>query len=87
MRHFWGNIPSTLAGVRAHNLVIEALAERLGLPLAHVAEAIPHDAEHFGDICHLTDAGNEILGRIVAAAVQVGQDQDAKSAQDPKGAP
>jgi hypothetical protein len=87
MRHFWGNIPSALAGVRAHNLVTEALAERLGLPLAHVAEAIPHDAEHFGDICHLTDAGNEILGRIVAAAVQVGQVQDAKSTQDPKGAP
>lgn len=72
MRHFWGNIPSTLAGVRAHNLVTEAMAQSLGLPLARVAEAIPHDIEHFGDICHLTDAGNDILGRIVAAAVQVG---------------
>jgi hypothetical protein len=71
MRHFWGNIPSILAGVRAANLVTEALAQRLSLPVAHVAEAIPHDAAHFGDICHLTDAGNEILGRVIASAVPV----------------
>jgi hypothetical protein len=71
MRHFWGNIPSTLAGVRAHNRVTESLANRLGLPLARVADAIPRDVEHFGDICHLTAAGNEILGRIVAGAVPV----------------
>lgn len=87
MRHFWGNIPSTVTGVRAHDLVTEALAKSLGVPLARVAEAMPHDAAHFGDICHLTDAGNEILGRVIAAAVQVGQDQDAKSRQDPKVAP
>ena len=69
MRHFWGDISSTVAGVRAHNQVTEALAVRLGVPLARVAEAMPHDAAHFGDICHLTDAGNERLGRIVASAV------------------
>jgi hypothetical protein len=71
MRHFWGNVPSTLAGVRAQTQVTEALAKSLGVPLARVAEAIPHDAAHFGDICHLTDAGNEILGRAIASAVPV----------------
>ncbi|MEI6209220.1 MAG: hypothetical protein WCP20_20775 [Desulfuromonadales bacterium] len=69
MRHFWGNIPSTLAGVRAHEQVTESLAKRLGIPLARVAEAMPHDAAHFGDICHLTSAGNELLGRAIATAV------------------
>jgi hypothetical protein len=71
MRHFWGNLSSTVAGVRAHDQVVERLAAQLNLPLACVAEAIPHDAAHFEDVCHLTDAGNEILSRIVAAAVQV----------------
>lgn len=71
MRHFWGNVPSTIAGVRAHAQVTEALARDLSVPLARVTEAIPHDSTHFGDICHLTDAGNEILGRIIASAVPV----------------
>jgi hypothetical protein len=71
MRHFWGNIPSTVAGVLAHNQVAEALAVELGVPLARVAEAMPHDATHFGDMCHLHDAGNDILGRVVAAAVPI----------------
>ena len=82
MRHFWGNLSSSVAGVRAHHQVVEQLAAQLNLPLARVAEAIPHDIEHFGDICHLTDAGNEILGRIVAAAIRAAYDQDAKSTQD-----
>jgi hypothetical protein len=71
MRHFWGNIPSTIAGVRAHNQVVEALANELGLSLARVAEAIPRDAAHFGDICHLRPVGNVILGRVIASAVPV----------------
>ncbi len=69
MRHFWGNISSTVAGVHAHDAVAERLAGELGLPLARVAEAVPHDGGHFGDVCHLTAAGNEILGRVVAAAI------------------
>ncbi|MGA7991321.1 MAG: hypothetical protein WCC53_07825 [Thermoanaerobaculia bacterium] len=71
MRHFWGNVPSTVAGVEAHNRVAETLANELGVPLARVAEAIPHDSAHFGDICHLTDAGNGILGRVIASAVPI----------------
>jgi hypothetical protein len=69
MRHFWGNIDSTAAGVRAHNSVVESLAERFGLPLARVAEAIPRDSAHFVDICHLTKAGNDRLGAVIAEAV------------------
>ncbi|HSB63271.1 MAG TPA: hypothetical protein VLJ18_03850 [Thermoanaerobaculia bacterium] len=71
MRHFWGNPSSTAAGVRAHDQVVERLATQLNLPLARVAEAVPHDSAHFGDICHLTDAGNEVLGRVIASAVPV----------------
>ena len=71
MRHFWGNLSSTVAGVRAHDRAVERLATQLSLPLARVADAIPHDAAHFGDICHLTDAGNDILGRVIASAVPV----------------
>ncbi len=69
MRHFWGNIGSTAAGVRAHDAVVESLAERFGLPLARVAEAIPRDSVHFVDICHLTNAGNDRLGALIAEAV------------------
>lgn len=71
MRHFWGNVPSTVAGVRAHNGVAEALAKELGVPLAHVAESMPHDAAHFSDICHLRDAGNDVLGATIARAIPV----------------
>ena len=71
MRHFWGNVASTVAGVDAHNRVVEALAKELGTPLARVAEVMPRDAAHFRDICHLKDAGNDLLGATIAGAIPV----------------
>jgi hypothetical protein len=71
MRHFWGNVASTVAGVDAHNRVVEALARELGTPLARVADAMPRDAAHFSDICHLKDAGNDLLGATIARAIPV----------------
>ncbi len=69
MRHFWGNVDSTVAGVNAHNEIVEALAARFGLPLARPDLAIPRDPAHFVDICHLTPEGNDLLGAAIAGAV------------------
>ncbi len=69
MRHFWGNVGSTVAGVRAHNEIVERLAARFGLPLARPGETLPRDSAHFGDICHLTVEGNDLLGAVIAEAV------------------
>jgi lysophospholipase L1-like esterase len=69
MEHFWGRVASTRLAVAVHNRVIAEIAAREGLSLAQVDGAIPRDHEHFGDICHLTPAGNGILGRVVADAV------------------
>ncbi len=69
MEHFWGRVPSTCLAVVAHNRVLEGIAEREGLVIARVDGAIPRDHEHFGDLCHLTPAGNGILGRVIADAV------------------
>lgn len=71
MRHFWGDIPSAEVGVHAHNDVIARLARDLNVPLARVADALPHDSAHFSDICHLRTLGSEVLGRVIASAVPV----------------
>jgi len=70
MEHFWGRVPSTRLAVAAHNRVIAEIAAREGLVLAPVDGAIPRDHQHFGDLCHLTPAGNRILGRVIADAVR-----------------
>jgi hypothetical protein len=69
MRHFWGNIDSTVAGVRAHNEILERLAARLGLTLARPDQVLFRDPAHFVDICHLTPDGNDLLGAAIAGAV------------------
>ncbi|HEY4311865.1 MAG TPA: SGNH/GDSL hydrolase family protein [Pirellulales bacterium] len=69
MEHFWGKVDSTLLGVTAHNATLAAVATARALPLVDVSSAIPHDGRYFVDICHLTDAGNRILGSKIADGV------------------
>ena len=72
MQHFWGRIEPTRIGVAAHNEVVGRLAAESSLPVADVAGAMPRDGLHFGDICHLTPTGEEILGTQIADAILVG---------------
>ena len=69
MQHFWGHVEPTRLGVSSHNEVTADLAAQYDLPLANVAAAIPRDGRHFGDICHLTPAGEAILGTTIADAI------------------
>jgi hypothetical protein len=69
MKHFWGNIPSTVHAVERHNEVMEELASEHGLSLARVQGSLPADAEHFIDMCHMTPRGKTILGTVIAEAI------------------
>ncbi len=69
MRHFWGGVPSTLRAVARHNAVIERLATEFDLPLANVRDAIPHTSEFFTDLCHMTPAGQALLGAEIGRAL------------------
>lgn len=81
MEHFWGQLGSTRLAVAAHNAVIQGIAGRERLSLARVDGAIPRDSEHFGDLCHLTPKGDEILGRVVADAVRDALERDRDGAR------
>lgn len=69
MEHFWGTIKSTEVGVEAHNAEIRAIAATRGLVVADVNGAVPKNSAYFADMCHLTPAGNEILGTTIGDAV------------------
>jgi hypothetical protein len=69
MRHFWGNIPSTVLGVGRHNEKTRAIARERDLPLAPVDALLAHDSAHFVDMCHLTAEGNRLLGRAMGESL------------------
>ena len=81
MRHFWGNVESTIRAVDAHNTVIEQIAIQRDIELAPVARMIPRSGEYFNDICHLTAIGNEILAKTVATSIvrTIAKNQDSTS--------
>lgn len=66
MKHFWGDLPSTVYGVERHNAVLRELADQHGLQYA--IPQIPKDSRHFVDLCHLTARGAAIQGESLAAA-------------------
>ncbi len=69
MRHFWGNLDSTVRAIKAHNGVLTQLASEYQLEYAPVGKMLPKTGEYFRDICHLTTSGNGILGKTIAKAV------------------
>lgn len=69
MRHFWGNVPSTVRGVTEHNEAIREIAEDQEVTLVDFAGSVPATGEFFGDICHLKPAGVELLGQAVASGI------------------
>ena len=69
MKHFWGNLDSTVAGIAIHNNVITNIAHNNQLTLAQVGKKIPHTSEFFIDLCHLTTRGAEIQGEAIANAI------------------
>ncbi|MCD4750636.1 MAG: SGNH/GDSL hydrolase family protein [Thermoanaerobaculales bacterium] len=81
MRHFWGNIESTIRAVDAHNAVLGQIAIQRDIELAPVARMIPRSGEYFNDICHLTAIGNEILAKTVATSIvrTIAKNQDSTS--------
>jgi lysophospholipase L1-like esterase len=56
--------------VERQNQAIEDLSREHDLPLARVAGAVPHDARHFVDACHLTAAGNRRIAEVLADAIE-----------------
>lgn len=66
----WGLVPNVAQGLRVHNEVTRRLGrEQWGsqrLMLAPVAEEVGQDApQRFCDVCHLSDAGKEIMLRVL----------------------
>jgi len=52
--------------IAAQNRALAELAGQRGLPLADVAAAVPADAGHFVDSCHLTAQGNRRIAEVLA---------------------
>ena len=69
MEHFWGKTDSTIIGVDAHNEVIRALGTKPEVWLVENSNAVPRNTAHFVDICHLTDAGYDILAGNIAKGI------------------
>lgn len=55
MEHFWGTKDAAIGGVMAHNVVISKIASAYKIPLVNIADLIPHDSEHFIDLCHMKE--------------------------------
>jgi hypothetical protein len=68
----WGRPDCVVAGIRAHNAVVTALAATHERVLfVDQNERIPHEALYFNDICHLTHEGSarfadHIVGALLA---------------------
>ncbi len=69
MRHFWGNIDSTVRAVREHNEVMVALAAAHGLSLARPERVLRRDSGYFKDICHMEQPGKALLGEAIGDAI------------------
>ena len=55
----WGEPANVVAGVRAHDRVIEELARERDVPLVDQRRLIEGGARNFDDVCHLTDEGSQ----------------------------
>lgn len=66
MQHFWGNVNSTVYGVKQHNEVMTYLADKHEIPLVRIDQAVPATSEFFSDICHMTDKGKALMGEAFA---------------------
>ncbi len=66
----WGEPEHVVAAVEAHNDVIRQLAgEHDHVIFVDMQALLPRDGEHFSDLCHLTEAGDQVLVKTLASAV------------------
>ncbi len=56
--------------VDSENAAIRRLAGQCNCPYADLDEAVPRDAEHFVDVCHLTAAGNRLIAQRLAETIR-----------------
>jgi lysophospholipase L1-like esterase len=63
------SVSGLLAAFEEYNRVIRAVAQDTGVVLADVAGAIPGSDRYFHDSIHFTDAGAELMGRLMTKAL------------------
>lgn len=81
IEHNWGDLASTVRGVRTHRDILAALARDESVPIADPTSVLPRDGSTFRDICHLTPTAHERLGAWVAATIAARVPADETSAQ------
>lgn len=64
----WGLPANVVAGVRAHNAVVESLAPQATW-FVDAARLMPHGARYFEDACHLTPDGSQRLVELLLEPV------------------
>jgi lysophospholipase L1-like esterase len=69
MQHFWGDIDSTVYGVKKHNEALRVWALDHQVSLTEFAEAVPRNGKYFKDACHMTPEGYEILSKHMTDAI------------------
>lgn len=69
MRHFWGDVESTVFGVRKHNEILQHWASRNGVPCSLFSETVERSSSSFLDICHMTDFGYRQLANSLSDAI------------------
>lgn len=69
MSHYWGDAASSRRGFEANQRALNAVASRLGVPMADASQAIKPLSENFRDLVHFTPEGNRRFGAFLAEAL------------------
>ena len=69
MEHFWGSADAAVEGVRAHNKVMKDIASLNNIPLVKIADMIPHDSNHFLDLCHMKAKSCDIIAKALSDVI------------------
>jgi hypothetical protein len=66
----WGKPEHAVQALMAHNRVLGSLADHPAiLEFVRMDRWIPRSDEFFGDICHLTETGYRLFGRLLLSHV------------------
>jgi lysophospholipase L1-like esterase len=73
----WGSVAYVQEGLARHNAVVRQLAAKNNVPLLDMETLIGHDASKFGDVCHLSVSGTQLMVNALAGFLQQQHSHDA----------
>ncbi len=65
----WGRVEDVLAGLRAHDAIVRALAAEPGVLLVDTSAVSAEGGRAFVDVCHFTARGSEAFADVLAGAL------------------